>query len=144
MGYANKDLIHAAALLKKSLELIENIIDKTQETCPHPGQDRKTRFGKQFCGQCSKPLDDISKSVFVVALLTPNHMGIFLAWDQEADEPLVFDSVDDAREEAFTLAGWEKFAIVAAAFDEGGKITVDYDRLAWQTFPPKAAKQHSR
>ena len=57
MGYANRDLIHAAGLLKKSLELIENIIDRTQSLCPHEEVDGKTRFGKSFCGRCSKPLE---------------------------------------------------------------------------------------
>ena len=67
----------------------------------------------------------------------------FLAWDQEANEAMIFTSKDDAKEEALTYVGYRSFAIAPVTFD-GGKITVDYEGLAWQTFPSKATKQHSR
>ena len=80
---------------------------------------------------------------FVIVLYARDNRGIFLAWDQETDEPLVFTSADDAKEEALTLDdGWEGKAVAPATID-GDEIPVDYTNLTWQTFPSKATKQHS-
>jgi hypothetical protein len=85
----------------------------------------------------------VKTDCFVIVLQAPRNRGLFLAWDMEADEAMIFTSADDAKEEALTLEGWKEFAVAPARLD-GDEIMVDYTKLVWQTFPSKATKQHSR
>ena len=60
MGYANKGLIHSASLARKTFELLEKLIDESQENCPHELRDRKiVRNSKVMCGRCSKGLNRV-------------------------------------------------------------------------------------